>query len=78
MPITILVVIISLFDLLIVYKSWAEKPWLVLVASDDGGFRVVSVWHWSDTLFLIVFVLFQLGLAYIAYRAWTFQPEGRS
>jgi hypothetical protein len=77
-PITILGVIVCLFDLLIIYKTWTDKLWKGIVASEEGGFRVVSIWHWSDTIILIAIVLLQIGLAYVAYRSWTSRPEGRS
>jgi hypothetical protein len=70
MPITVLAVVIFLFDLLVAYNSWAYKPWTQIVASEDGGFRVISLWHWSDTLILIAVALFQIALACALYRSW--------
>jgi hypothetical protein len=73
-PITILLVLVFLFDLVVLYNLWAYRPWKSIVDPNDGvvgRFKVVSIWTPFDLLTISLVIIFQIVLAYATYRSWT-------
>jgi hypothetical protein len=80
-PITVLATIVCIFDLLVAFKLWAYRPWNNIVVIDNGvldKIKVVPIWNRFDLLILIISVVFQIALAYAAYKAWTSKPKNQS
>jgi hypothetical protein len=72
-PITAILGIMFICDLVLAYKLWSYKPWTSIVDQDDGiigNFRVISVWNWDDLILISLVVIFQVGLVLLAYRSW--------
>jgi hypothetical protein len=72
-PITTILGIVIICDLILAYKLWIYKPWTSIVDQDDGmvgNFRVVSVWTWGDLIWIFPVIIFQVGLAFLAYKSW--------
>jgi phosphoglycerol transferase MdoB-like AlkP superfamily enzyme len=72
-PLTLIMVVVFLLDLQILYHLWAYKPWTTLVDPSDGivgNFKVVSIWKWTDLVWMSLLIVFQITLAYLTYRSW--------
>jgi hypothetical protein len=61
-----------LLDALIALNTWQYRPWLRVVADEhhSGAFRVISIWHWTDSWILGGWIAFQIALIYGVYRSW--------
>ena len=77
-PITAVLSLVLICDLLLAYKLWNYKPWKNIVDQDDGvvgNFTVVSAWGWIDLLLISLVTVFQIGLIYLTYKAWATKSE---
>jgi hypothetical protein len=74
-PITVIFGLVLICDLILGYKVAVYKPWINIIALDDGSLSAVSVWNWVDSLLMSSVIIFQIGLAYFVYKSWRTKVE---
>lgn len=77
-PLTALLGLVLVFDVLTVYRLWLYRPWKTMVPSSEGPLgqlAVAATWTGLDFLILGLLVAFQIGLAHLVCRSWRSKPQ---
>jgi len=65
-PLSIVFVIVLMFDLYFAYIEFFHIPWI----GYDEDHKVVTFFTWDDALGTLLIIILSAGLGYLTYRAW--------